>query len=288
MAITRPTIAPEFATDTLYPAGASPWSGQPNKVTPAGIIATGFIPDTFMASDHMNYELSNYGNWLKYLDSAGRRSFINATWMTVTGSGAAFQCGGFNTVATGTAGISFVDGGATYDAPTALVTVAGAGDAMYIAAQKGVQFPTFFAGEYTADIGMSSALAANALNLTAGLASAVPLGATPTCAAFEVLTTEANWFCVTGTGAARTRTDSGVAKTTAVVSLVVRIYGATFDTGGLRVEFYINGTLVATTTTNIGQTTAEFPLVNIISTAGTANTVSVGNVAFAWSRRSAY
>ncbi len=68
--MTRPTVAPDFATDTNYPAGADPWSGQPNKISPGGIVATGFIPATFLDTSHVNYELNNHGAWINYLDAA--------------------------------------------------------------------------------------------------------------------------------------------------------------------------------------------------------------------------
>ncbi len=45
-----------WATDATYPAGADPWSGQPNKVKPSGALhATGLIPETRYVFPYHNW-----------------------------------------------------------------------------------------------------------------------------------------------------------------------------------------------------------------------------------------
>lgn len=67
--MTRPTDYGEWATDANFPAGSDDWSGQPNKVDPgAGAVATGFIPQNFLAVEEINYLLSIAGKWHEYLD----------------------------------------------------------------------------------------------------------------------------------------------------------------------------------------------------------------------------
>lgn len=67
----RPLVAPGWATDASYPAGIDPWSGQPNKSQPsAGKIGTGFIPNTDVAAEEVNYELNNVAGFSGYLDDS--------------------------------------------------------------------------------------------------------------------------------------------------------------------------------------------------------------------------
>jgi hypothetical protein len=65
--MSRPTVAPDWATNTNHPAGANPWNGQPNKVQPsAGKIAGGFVPGTGMPAEELNERLNNHALWLNY------------------------------------------------------------------------------------------------------------------------------------------------------------------------------------------------------------------------------
>lgn len=77
------------------------------------------------------------------------------------------------------------------------------------------------------------------------------------------------WECVTASGGSRTRTDSGVTVTTSFFSLKAVINAAASS-----VDFYINGTLVATNTTNIPTSNACGPGSSIINN-GVANTSPV-------------
>ncbi len=74
------------------------------------------------------------------------------------------------------------------------------------------------------------------------------------------------WECVTASGGVRTRTDSGVTATTSFVSLQAIINAAATS-----VDFYINGTKVATNTTNIPTTNPCGPGSQIINN-GVSNT----------------
>lgn len=68
--MSRPTVLPEWATDTDYPSGTDDWSSQPTKVEPSsGEKGTGFIPQDEMAADKLNFILGNHADWIVYLES---------------------------------------------------------------------------------------------------------------------------------------------------------------------------------------------------------------------------
>lgn len=84
---------------------------------------------------------------------------------------------------------------------------------------------------------------------------------------FEKLDADTNWFCVTRAGGVQTRTDSGVATSTSFVTFfTLRNSSGVF--------FYLNGSLVATHTTNI-PTQFISPYVFIINSAAASKTVDV-------------
>lgn len=63
----RPTVAPDFATDADHPAGVDDWSGKANKVQPsAGRIGSGFTPGEKLPTEWLNWILNNHGSWLDY------------------------------------------------------------------------------------------------------------------------------------------------------------------------------------------------------------------------------
>ena len=66
--MTRPSVAPDFATDANYVAAGKPWDGQPTKVTPGAIKTEGWEPQVGLAAQHVNYMLNNHGGWINYLD----------------------------------------------------------------------------------------------------------------------------------------------------------------------------------------------------------------------------
>jgi len=67
--MSRPTVSPDWATNANFAAGVNPWNGQANKVQPSsGITAEGFVPQTMLPAEHVNYLLNNHGGWIDYLD----------------------------------------------------------------------------------------------------------------------------------------------------------------------------------------------------------------------------
>lgn len=69
--MTRPSVAPDWATNTNHAAGSDDWSGQPCKVQPsAGKVATGFIPDEGLPSEELNYILNNHAQWINDIDGS--------------------------------------------------------------------------------------------------------------------------------------------------------------------------------------------------------------------------
>lgn len=66
----RPTVAPDWATNANFGAGARPWNGQPNKTQPSsGVIAEGFDPENPLFADMLNWAIWNHGEWIKFLES---------------------------------------------------------------------------------------------------------------------------------------------------------------------------------------------------------------------------
>lgn len=67
--MSRPTISPSFATASTFPAGASPWSGQPPRVDPsAGVRTQGLTPQTDLPAEYLNFLIGIHGDWINYLD----------------------------------------------------------------------------------------------------------------------------------------------------------------------------------------------------------------------------
>ena len=64
----RPTVSPDFATDSNFTAPGKAWDGQPTKVSPGGIKTEGWEPQTPLAAQHINYMVGNHGEWINYLD----------------------------------------------------------------------------------------------------------------------------------------------------------------------------------------------------------------------------
>ncbi len=81
-------------------------------------------------------------------------------------------------------------------------------------------------------------------------------------------TNSGKWQAVTASGGTRTSTDTGVAAGTSYQSLEIRTNAA-----GTSVEFYIDGSLVATNTTNIPTTTATAIFITMNKSAGTTSRV---------------
>ncbi len=85
----------EFATNPTFDPGSNPWSGQPNKVDPGALSASGFVPQSKLAAEWMNYLLNNHGAWLDYIAYLIKVARIwpatpfgtNSLWSPVTHAG---------------------------------------------------------------------------------------------------------------------------------------------------------------------------------------------------------
>lgn len=65
----RPVDAPEWASDTNYPAGTDAWSATATKIEPtAGEKDTGATPLTGFGAQQFNWLLNNHGEWINHLD----------------------------------------------------------------------------------------------------------------------------------------------------------------------------------------------------------------------------
>jgi hypothetical protein len=68
--MTRPTIDPLWATDSLLNDPGEDWDGTPTRVTPsAGERAAGVNPGDAVAAQLINFWIGNHGDWLDYIDA---------------------------------------------------------------------------------------------------------------------------------------------------------------------------------------------------------------------------
>lgn len=285
--MTRPTVAPDFATDTNYPAGADPWSAQPNKISPGGIVATGFIPATFLDTSHVNFEMNNHGQWLNYLDTTSQIDAQWGEWSSPIGASTAYA-GNFQIVWSGANAPTLSGCTSAYNAPYVVVDAPLNTNASTIySASAGGLFITqsWLVAVYEADIAMS-AIGANNATITVSMAQSANLSGNFQGAAFTKYSTDTNWQCLTNNGAATTTASSGVPPVANVFQrLRMEFYGSA-TTPGLSVVFKINGTTVSTIATNVDSTHGQLPRVSITATANTATAIAVGRVAAKWSRLS--
>lgn len=64
--MSRPTVYPDWATNTNYAAG--PYAGNANKAAPpAGVIAEGFNPGAQAPAEWINDRLNRVGSWFRWL-----------------------------------------------------------------------------------------------------------------------------------------------------------------------------------------------------------------------------
>jgi hypothetical protein len=99
---------------------------------------------------------------------------------------------------------------------------------------------------------------------------------------FRKLSTDTNWQAVTTAASTATVTDTGVAPTTNVYQMLRIEYYGTNTARGQVVKFFIDGSLVATNTTNIPTSTSLYPKFSTTYTA-TQRTLNVGPVRSYWS-----
>ncbi len=68
--MSRPTDAPEWASDASYPAGTDAWSATDTKIEPtSGEKGTGATPQTGFGAQQFNWLLNNLAEWVNHLDS---------------------------------------------------------------------------------------------------------------------------------------------------------------------------------------------------------------------------
>ena len=283
----RPTVSPDFATDTNFTAPGKAWDGQPTKVAPGGIKTEGWEPQTPLAAQHINYMIGNHADWINYMQSSEARSFFRESWLAWSSPIAANNAytANFTLAWTGANPAALQSATATYDTP--FVKLADSLQNTEIAAfYCGVGVivqSSFFTGSFSTDVAMS-AIGANNLTIAAGCS--VGTSGNFSGALFWKASANTNWQCKTDNGAATTTTDSGVPPVANTFQrLRIDFYGSGV-TGGLRTLFYIDGTIVASHTTNITTTASLVPRANVLATANTGSTVNFGTTAMAWSRGS--
>jgi hypothetical protein len=69
-----------WATDANHPAGGNPWSGQPNKVIPSlGRWQQGWPPQLKLPSEHLNYLINLFGDWIDRVHSLQLHNWLKST-----------------------------------------------------------------------------------------------------------------------------------------------------------------------------------------------------------------
>lgn len=268
---TRPTNLPRWAVTTggvpasnlALPTSAKRdvgWADQ--EQPPAGIF------------NELQYE--NY-QWIQWFNS---RRTIAATWGStnpVLSAGTPVYCGEFALNWTNATPPALTNANAAYGSGSIVTTTPAMNDNTEVLTTSYISFPSAtISTQINADLSMS-AIGANDLNVLIGSFNGIAGTGATGGAAFRKLTTDTNWQCQTDDGVTPTITSSGVPPVANTIqSFEIRQYGNS------RVEFYINGALVATNTTNINTTNAMRPIILVSSAAGTAHTVRIGAFSFAW------
>lgn len=105
--MSRPTTAPEWASDTNFPAGTDAWSATATKLEPtSGEKGTGAIPQTGFGAQKLNWLLANKADWINHLESV-----ITGAGMLLRDdfTGTAIDTGKWETTAAGAATIAIFD-----------------------------------------------------------------------------------------------------------------------------------------------------------------------------------
>lgn len=243
--------SPQFATDVNYPAGGDPWSGQPNKVDPATLAQTGFIPATYLASEHVNYELGNHGDWINFLAESQRYEAKWVTWTRAIGAANAYANDMHLTWTAGATAPALTPPLALFNQPTVALNVPTNVDSITIKPDTEISVLRtatkfkFFAAQVVDTVG------ANGVTMSMGFARA----AFGSSMRFYKGNADTNWQCQTDNGGVNTTTNSGVPPVATIPQTFTIIMEGTTPS----VKFYIDGTLVATHTTNIDTTNATLP-----------------------------
>lgn len=92
--MSRPTVAPDWATATNFASG--PIIGQPNKAQPSGgEVTEGFDPATYFQVEKINFLLNNHAEWLKTHESMllGEMFHVSDDFLATPGGFWAIQTG---------------------------------------------------------------------------------------------------------------------------------------------------------------------------------------------------
>ena len=306
--MSKPSVLPDWATATNYTAGT--YSGQTNKsAPPAGNVSEGFNAGYGLPAEWLNYMLNNHALWINWLNqaslSASRSSFVEAQWSQWSGKFVAADleayAGPFKVrwsaaiaTAPSLAGPGFATSnntGAPYmvglvDNSKSVNVEAGVVGSSHASTDGLMRMETWTVASIEIDIAMS-AVGANNATVIAGLSNDTTGNFKG--ALFWKASANTNWQCKTDDGAATTTQDSGVPPVVDTwQTLRIDLYGSG-SSGGLRAEFYINGSLVKTNTTNVyNGSSGLVARVGLLDTSAGANTTNfrIGGPRVLWTRGS--
>lgn len=260
--MSRPGVVPDWATATDYAAGASPWSGQPNKSAPSGgKVLSGATPDTDLPAEEYNFVLNNHALWINCLAKAtfGTNFLVRDDF-----SGSAIDTNNWISTNTGGgSGNTIIDDHASggSGACQQVVTVSGGESSI-----KTVTMP----------IGTNDYIYGARIRYVSGGAASyragVQSGTTAEEAYFQPQTT--TWFWVAGASSG----DTGVALGTGYHNLEIRRLKSL---GTL--EFFIDGASVHSEANSVNIAAAYASADNVQGSA-TASTWAVDYALFWWDR----
>lgn len=283
----QPTLLPDWATGTNYSAGI--YIGNANKSTPpSATVAEGFNGGYGLPAEWLNSILNTHGAWLRY-SAFGAAKRIRETWVQIPGGTWTNTTQRLSSGLTSTAGSasSAVAPTATYNSPSVQVSVAGATNVTQFTTDKTIFAcsATGLAAFFDVDVAMS-AIGGNACDIFVGFAdpnAGGPNTSPSRAMVFRKLSTDTNWQYLTGNGAAQVANGTGIPPVAATFqNLRIEISQVSGPTNVA--AFYLNGVLIAATSTDVDISSASLaPYLYVKSTAGTGNTVSFGNFAFGWS-----
>lgn len=269
----KPTQAATWATDTNYTGGAE--AGTPTKVAPsAGRQAEGVEPGAKYPAQEFNWEQNLVGQWTDFIrHRMGRvhtREFVVDADVTQSETGTGVTTWGIAVGPDSMPGWS-------------LFTTANADRAAFngtTLVDNPCNAKMLHILEYEVD--STDLTGTPALTMHHGFRHDLLIGTEDT-ACFAKTSASANWFARTSNNNVATETDTGIAAT-GVQRFTIMWWGATISpTAAQKVEYYIDGALVATNTANLPAQTSEDlgPAFVLLSTGATDDrTVRVSPVKY--------
>lgn len=283
--MSRPSVLPDWASNSTYGAGARPWNGQPNKTQPsAGVLAEGFDPENPLYADFVNWVLNNHGAWIDYIDS---RSSFREEWFGQVASLAASQttpiAGAEKWIylSSTTTQFSTNHASSTYPHPVALLTTSASLNST----------GTVYTGRKLFNPSTSTLMALFRTTVSVDAAGDSYIGfcdgndytsGASRFIRFRQSHGTANWQAECSVSGTTTTVDTGVAVATSTdpnTSLAIEIHGSAI-TGGAKVIFTVNGTSV-TITSNI-PALASYIAIQNKNTNTAATTTTIGPVLVVW------